>query len=654
MKKRSTPIADFSQILKEAGPVPVPPGAVARPLAPPPRAPIAAPRAPLRAPVPMPEAPTGIRPPPSPHPLPSFNVEPAKAPAASVATEPTAPKPGLRQRITDFFKSKLNREPTPEEVTAAEDKVKAKTEADSMRAAERAKAQAETAAKTQEQTAKLDKAAEDIADKIDPRSRGDIWKQIEKLIPEEMLKAEKDGGLSYEELTRLKIKVKEAVYANRAKARSNAFKQKVSTLGSRFVNALQGGSTQVNAAMAIGSVVTIAYYMFCGRAPAAKSEDAAKVTGLISQVNVEAPRMDTLLTSIDVAEKTIASSGATIPEVGQATAALTSLKQSATSVKNSSVNLDDLNTVQNFVNQLTALATQCDTFIRVAATLSQSGKSPEIDRALDATSDTAAEIMVEIKATKEELGKAKTKASAGGAGAKLASKIESICKATDIYCGKIAYAELFSTIMFAIGIYGVAAMTSAFINSLTHMQTDINGLKSKLEEMIGLVEKQRADGFGQFESIFNDWEKSAKTTVRLIDGVLQTPKDKMDKSQIENATKFLEAAQQTLYSSGAVLGALKQMQGLFSGVGELIHGISLNFGFDLTRWEAFNAATGQVSGSLSLVIKQVETALKNASEVGKKAHMEAAEKGPTQEQLAYKQPKPITGTFADLALLNVG
>lgn len=193
-------------------------------------------------------------------------------------------------------------------------------------------------------------------------------------------------------------------------------------------------------------------------------------------------------------------------------------------------------------------------------------------------------------------------------------KIEKIAAYTDVYDDKIRKeaVEPMTAIMIGLTIYGIAAMVSGFATSISNSTADVANVKTKLQEMVGLIDAQLKDGFGQFASVFNDFKTNAQTVIKLIDEMVKPPTNTSDTSQVKKAQEFIQAANAVLIGSSAVSGALDQLQTAGSQVGNFIHGIGLNFGFDLTRWHEFNRLTGQIAGSLSLLISKVEGQLKSS------------------------------------------
>jgi uncharacterized protein YukE len=197
-------------------------------------------------------------------------------------------------------------------------------------------------------------------------------------------------------------------------------------------------------------------------------------------------------------------------------------------------------------------------------------------------------------------------------------RINKIASYTNIYDAAIRKEAiaLVDDLLIALTIYGVAAMVSGFANSVSRSSADISDIKAKLTEMIKLIDEQAKDGFGQFASVFTDFRKNATTVISLVDELAKPPANASDTSQIKKAQEFIQAANAVLVGSSAVSGALDQLQGAGAVVGNFIHGIGLNFGFDLTRWHEFNRLVGQISSSLSLLVSKVDGQLKAAAAAG--------------------------------------
>ena len=165
--------------------------------------------------------------------------------------------------------------------------------------------------------------------------------------------------------------------------------------------------------------------------------------------------------------------------------------------------------------------------------------------------------------------------------------------------------------------WGIAATITYFANSMLNQSAKVNELKSHIQHLIGLVDKQKAEGFGKFSNVFEDFQKDAKTVVSLIDDMIKPPAGNNDGTQIQKAQEFVQASQNMMIKSQAVLGALEELQTWSSSVGNFLHGTSLNLGADLTRWYSFSNTLNQINGSLSLVINNVENAIKQSVQVAK-------------------------------------
>lgn len=168
----------------------------------------------------------------------------------------------------------------------------------------------------------------------------------------------------------------------------------------------------------------------------------------------------------------------------------------------------------------------------------------------------------------------------------------------------------------AVGI-PLVMMVSSFANSMLNQSAKITELKSHIQHLIGLVDKQRAEGFGKFSNVFEGFQKDAKTVVSLIDEMIRPPSENNDVTQIKKAQEFIQASQNMMFKSQAVLGALEELQTWSSSVGNFLHGTSLNLGADLTRWYSFSNTLNQITGSLSLVTSSVENSLKQSEEAAK-------------------------------------
>jgi len=205
---------------------------------------------------------------------------------------------------------------------------------------------------------------------------------------------------------------------------------------------------------------------------------------------------------------------------------------------------------------------------------------------------------------------------------KYSKKIEKIASYTNIYDTAIRKEALIGIddSLIALTIYGVAAMVSGFANSVTHSSADISDIKEKLTKMISLIDDQAKDGFGQFASVFNDFKKNAQTVISLVDELAKPPTTASDTSQIKKAQEFIQAANSVLVGASAVSGALDQLQGMGASVGNFLHAVNLNFGFDLTRWHEFNTLVSQISSSLSLLVSKVDGQLKAAISAGQQAN----------------------------------
>lgn len=197
-------------------------------------------------------------------------------------------------------------------------------------------------------------------------------------------------------------------------------------------------------------------------------------------------------------------------------------------------------------------------------------------------------------------------------------KINKIATYTNIYNQEICKEAIFGVddLLIALTIYGVATMVSGFANSVSHSSAEIKDIKDKLTEMVKLIDEQSKDGFGQFSSVFNDFKKNALVIISLVDELSKPPTSTSDTSQIKKAQEFIQAGNAVLVGSSSVSAALDQLQGMGSSVGNFIHGIGLNFGFDLTRWHKFNHLVSQISNSLSLLISKVDNQLRVAASAG--------------------------------------
>lgn len=189
---------------------------------------------------------------------------------------------------------------------------------------------------------------------------------------------------------------------------------------------------------------------------------------------------------------------------------------------------------------------------------------------------------------------------------------------------------LVGAILTGLTIYGLASMVSGWSNQVIQASVKVEEVKSDIQGMIDLIELQRKDGFGKFGKVFEDWESSAKKTISLMDDMLKPPSNEQDLTQIQKATEFIEAAQNTMYSASAVKGALLQLKDWTSSIGGALHTFSLNF-ISLTRLDAFTAYEARISSSLSSLIKNIELKLKELKEKVK-AKEESQNKSPEKEK----------------------
>lgn len=205
---------------------------------------------------------------------------------------------------------------------------------------------------------------------------------------------------------------------------------------------------------------------------------------------------------------------------------------------------------------------------------------------------------------------------------KHSKKIEKIASYTNMYDTAIRKnaIALVDDALIALTIYGVAAMISGFSNSIAHSSSDISDIKNKLTKMVSLINDQAKDGFGQFASVFNDFKKNAEVVISLVDELSKPPTSTSDTSQIKKAQEFIQAANSVLVGASAVSGALDQLQGVGASIGNFLHAVNLNFGFDLTRWHEFNTLVSQISSSLSLLVSKVDGQLKAAVSAGQQAN----------------------------------
>lgn len=219
-------------------------------------------------------------------------------------------------------------------------------------------------------------------------------------------------------------------------------------------------------------------------------------------------------------------------------------------------------------------------------------------------------------------------------------KIEKIAVYTDVYNDQIRKEAVTGIEVAAIvlTIYGISAMVSGFANSIASSTAEVFTVKAKLQDMNNLIDAQATDGFGQFASVFSDFKTNSLTVIKLIDEMIKPPSSTSDTAQIKKAQEFIQAANAVLVGSSAVSGALDQLQTMGSQVGNFIHGIGLNFGFDLTRWHEFNRLTGQIAGALSLLVSKVEGQLKAAVAAGQQTDAQAKAQGAATQPAQGQTP----------------
>jgi hypothetical protein len=150
------------------------------------------------------------------------------------------------------------------------------------------------------------------------------------------------------------------------------------------------------------------------------------------------------------------------------------------------------------------------------------------------------------------------------------------------------------------------AMLASMIASVLHDHSaEIKEVKEWLSDMSELISDQRKDGFGDYTKIFEDYDKSLKTVISLIDQMINLTNDSSLTKKME---EFISASENILYKGNEVSGALKNLESIWGKLGNIVQPF-FGAGFDLSDYNQFNTALGAINGSLSILITKIKDEL---------------------------------------------
>jgi hypothetical protein len=157
-------------------------------------------------------------------------------------------------------------------------------------------------------------------------------------------------------------------------------------------------------------------------------------------------------------------------------------------------------------------------------------------------------------------------------------------------------------------IVGGAMFASMILSVLHNHSAEINEVKEWLSDMSELITDQRKDGFGDYTKTFEDYDKSLKTVILLIDQMIKSTVNENDISLIEKMESFISASENILYKGNEVSGALKNLESIWGKLGNIVQPF-FGAGFDLSDYNQFNTALGAINGSLSILITKIKDEL---------------------------------------------
>jgi hypothetical protein len=179
-------------------------------------------------------------------------------------------------------------------------------------------------------------------------------------------------------------------------------------------------------------------------------------------------------------------------------------------------------------------------------------------------------------------------------------------------------------------IVGGAMFASMILSVLHNHSAEINDVKEWLSDMSELIAGQRKDGFGEYTKTFEDYDKSLKTVISLIDKMI---KPVNETSVIKDMEDFITASENILYKGNEVSGALKNLESIWGKLGNIVQPF-FGAGFDLSDYNQFNTALGAINGSLSILITKIKDELAKKQSAAQQIKQETVKPTSSIEQLS--------------------
>jgi hypothetical protein len=112
------------------------------------------------------------------------------------------------------------------------------------------------------------------------------------------------------------------------------------------------------------------------------------------------------------------------------------------------------------------------------------------------------------------------------------------------------------------------------------------------------------------QKTFDDYNDSVQTTKRYLDEMIKFDPNNTG-ANVQNAEAFLTAAQDVLYRTSNITSELKSKEGFFSGIGNAIEYMGLDFGLDATNLAKFERLTGSITESLQALVNNLSRDLES-------------------------------------------